>query len=66
MCGVLPGFSAPFSGFNGGGQSFDWHSVIVEFVVNWQLRCSTGNECVHVSNLPMQVPYPADTSSVYY
>ena len=50
-------------GFSGIGESFHWHGVVVEFIANWQPRCSTGNGCVHVSNLPMQVAYPADTSS---
>ena len=50
------------SGFKGGQKSFHWHGV---FIVNWQPRCSTGNGCVHVSNLPMQVVYPADTFGLF-
>ena len=41
------------SGFNGGWELFHWHGVVVEFIVNWQPRCSTRKGCVHVSNLPM-------------
>ena len=54
------------SDFNGGQESFHQHGVVEEFIVNWQPRCSTGNGCVHVSNLPMQVPYLADTSGLFY
>ena len=45
----------PISGFNGGWESFHWHGVVMEFIVNWQ---QTGNGSVHAS---MQVEYPADT-----
>ena len=47
------------SEFSGGRESFHWHGVVVEFIVSW---CTTENGCVHVSNLPMQVAYPANTS----
>ena len=36
------------SGFNGGRESFHWHGVVVEFIVNWQPGCSTGNGCVAI------------------
>ena len=40
--------------------------MVVEFIVNWQPRCSTGKGCVHVSSLPMHIAYPADTSGLFY
>ena len=54
------------SGFKGGWESFHWCGVVVEFIVNWQLRCGTETENghVHVSNIPMQVVYLADTSGL--
>ena len=51
---------------NGGGESFDWHGVVAEFIVNLQPRCTTGIGCVHVGNLPMQVEYPANISGLFY
>ena len=54
---------AYFLGFNGGRESFHCHGVVVEFIVNWQ---PSGNGCVHVSTLSIQVGYPADTSGLFY
>ena len=31
-------------------SDFHWHGVVVEFIVNWQPRRSSGSGCVHVSN----------------
>ena len=31
------------SDFDGGQESFHWHGAVVEFIVNWQPRCSAGN-----------------------
>ena len=33
------------SGFSGGQESFNWHGVVVEFVINWHPGCSTVCRC---------------------
>ena len=40
--------------------------LVVEFIVNWQPRRGTGNVCVYVGNLPMQVAYLADTFGLFF
>ena len=50
---VPPWIFGLISGFNGGQESFHWHGVVVDFIVNWQPRCSTRNGYVRVSNLPI-------------
>ena len=41
--------------------------VVVELLSTGSLyRCNTGNGCVNVSNLPIQVALPADTFNLFY